>query len=156
MAASKRLVSIKIIKKKKKYFFALAYMHVDIETNIPCIFLLPCLFPACLPAFLSSFRHNCLQIALLSCHSAGTSIILKLKENAAVFSYQKKLDLIRDLKTYFTCLWSLWIWLLLGCHCEIKTNMYVCEKDIHMVSFFYHQSWIKIIPTCFFLFVFSF
>lgn len=77
-----------------------------------------------------------MQIALLSCHSAGTSIILKLKENAAVFSYQKKLDLIRDLKIYFTCLWSLWIWLLLGCRCKITTNIYVFEKDIHMVSFF--------------------
>lgn len=130
MASSKILMSIKILIKKS--YFLCINAHACWYTNTPYIFLLPSLLPAFLPSDITAGRLlSCL--AIQQGHHSFWSWGY-FQENAQVFSYWKKLDLIRDLKTSFSCPWSLWIWLPLCCHCKIKAKIHMFVKR-HSFSF---------------------
>ena len=103
---------------------------------------LPISFPlSFLPAFLPFFPSHIMAFRLFSClaiqqgHQSFWSWRY-FQENAQVFSYWKKLDLIWDLKTSFTCLRSLWIWWLLCCHWKTEIKIYILKKTFLWFHFF--------------------
>lgn len=115
------------------------HIHVDIKTHHISSSFLPCFLPSCLSSFLPSDITACRLLSCLAIQQGHKSFWSwrYFQENAQVFSYWKKLDLIRDLKTSFICPWSLWIWLPLRCHCKIKAKIRMFVKKTFLQFYFF-------------------
>lgn len=116
-------------------------MYVDMKTYHKSSYFLPSFLPAYL---LSFFPSDIMAFRLFSCLAIQQGhqsfwCWRYFQENARVFSYWKKLDLIRNLETSFTRLWSLWIWQLLCCHWKTKIKIYILKKTFLRFQFFINK-----------------